>query len=71
MRISLSREGDRRFSLSFNSGHFSGTLGSISTESVEELKDSLEKLLNSNDEDNYELIWNPRSRRLEKQLTKE
>lgn len=66
MRICLTKEGDERFSLSFNSGHFSGTLGSISTESVIGLKDSLEKLLSSKENDGYSFVWNPRSRRLEK-----
>lgn len=57
------------YTLSIQSGHFSGTLTNINEESMRELYYKLGIFLgvNSNDDTNKErvLVWNPRSQRHE------
>lgn len=65
MKVTISKE-EKGFVLSLKSGHFNGILDSIPKESLIELRDSLNGLLQEETYEGCELVWNPRSKRHER-----
>lgn len=67
MKISASINETGKYSLKLISGHFTGELDEISKESLVELRDSINHLIESSKENaSITWQWNPRSGRHEK-----